>query len=272
MKWIFRIFVLLSFLFGLYWLYAQYYKPKGHYHMKSSTDVEEEYFVSKFENDTLYTLDENGETYTPRGWVLPLQKKVIIRLCQEDEYTYFHDNDTLKLRYLDGEKNNKIHYLGVKSDNLSCSKTEHYFSTCDVIVDLPTMSDSIDFFKLNSFYKGVQIGIPKDKESRGDSVRMVIDKFQYWVGSLNDANEYLMFRGTKSKRATLFVYADKKVKIIDVKEHLLQIPPQDLTSWMLVFQYKQEQDNLFYKGFRVEKIDWEQIDENQLLSEYVLKQ
>jgi hypothetical protein len=274
MKWLFGILGVLSFLFGLYWLHAQFYKPKGHYHLKFRTHSEGEYFVANFKNDTLYTLNEDGTTYNAYGWVLPLQKKLTISHCLEIDYSYFYDNDTLKIRYLDGKKNDEINYFGPQIDSKNCNKVEHYFSSCNVKVDLPLVSDSTNFFRLNSFYKGVQIGIPKDKETRGDSVRMVINKFQYWVGSLNDANDYLMFKGEKSQsgKETLFVYADKNVRIKDIKEYLLQIPPDQLTSWLLVFQSKQNQDDLFYKAFRVNEMNWEQIDDNELLADYVLNQ
>jgi len=274
MKWFSGTMLALFFLFGMYWFFAQYYKPKGHYHLKFITNTENEYFATKFENDTLYTLHEDGKDYHPYGWLLPFQRKLIISHCLEVEYAYFYVNDTLKLRYLDGETNSKINYIGWKPEKKNCSRLKHYLASSIVELDLQSINDSAGVNKINRFYKGIQIGIPRNQEKYGDSMRVAFDK-SYWLedDDIKLAHEALQLYNDKiSERKNIFVYADKNVRIKDVKKYLIHTLNDELTSWNLIFQSKQNSDDFFLRGFRLENMNWEQINDNQLLTEYVLNQ
>ena len=283
MKWLFGICI---FLFSA----CQHIeKPKykdlnGHWHIFHHEETKKRcYEIIDFKNSIIF--HEGGiESEWYKGYAdFPNQKlnfsPVTGRLSKSFKYEFSGDSILLKRIEPFDHKVLAYDYYAIKVNEKTCTLYEHNFRCSGLNSEL-TKIDKIDGFEELSGF-GLQAIIQTGHSKSLDSSEIFIQEgteqsiFKEIDIPLFLEKHRVTIQILRRSEIQLAFYADKKTKIKHVKPILQKLSEViDRPKVVLVFQYNPQPDafELFGKEIIFEGVDWKEVDDELLFSDYVLRQ
>lgn len=280
MKWLFGICIL---LFSACQQEEESKELTGHWHIFHREESRQGcYEIIDFENST--TFYEGGfEADWNKGYADFLNQKLDFspstgRLSMSFKYEFHGDSILLKRVEPSDDKVLAYNYYAIKANEKTCTLYEHNFRCSGLNTELTKIDKVEGFEELSAFgwQAIIQTGYSKSLDtseiliqegteqsiSKEINIPLFLEKHRITIPDEHKDKIQLAF------------YADKKTKVKHLKPILQKLSEIDRPKVVLVFQYNPQPDafELFGKEIIFEGVDWQEVEDELLFSDYVLGQ